>query len=460
MSDQSRPNVLLIVPDDQRFDTIHALGNERVETPTLDSLVRTGCTFSRHHNMGSDRMPVCIPARAMLHSGRTLFHLEGPGGMTTEHPTLAEAFGNAGYRTYATGKWHNGTESFARSFDDGDTLFFHGMGNHWNVPVSSWYPPGEYPDPRPRRLDLGEGSVKSVQQSYDRYVSGTHSSELFTDSLVEFLRSHANSSEDRPFFAYMATMAPHDPRTAPGEYHERYDPADIELPDNVLPKHPFDNGELDIRDEHLENTPRDEANVRQHIADYYAMITHLDAQIGRVLTALEETGQYENTIVVYVGDHGLGLGSHGLMGKQNLYEHSVRVPFVVSGPGVPEDERRDVLSCHYDLYPTLCDLAGLDVPDSVDGETLVPAMDDPDVEPRDSLVLAYRDLHRAIREDRFKLIEYYVEGERRTQLFDLEADPSETTDLSDDDEFAAERERLSERLDARRAAMDDPMLDE
>jgi len=164
-------------------------------------------------------------------------------------------------------------------------------------------------------------------------------------------------------------MAPHDPPTSPGEYVERYDPGALSLSESVAPEHPFDNGHLRGRDEDLEDHPRDPERVRRHLAEYYAIITHLDAQLGRVLDTLEATGQRENTVVAFTADHGLAVGRHGLMGKQNVHAHSVRVPLVVAGPGVPGGERRDALTVHYDLYPTLADLAGVDAPATASAST-------------------------------------------------------------------------------------------
>lgn len=453
-----RPNVLVMVADDQRFDTIGALGNDDIDTPNLDRLVDAGCAFTRAHNMGADHGAVCVPARAMLLSGRHLFHLEGPGDVTEAHPPLPRRFAEAGYRTFGTGKWHNGTEAFNRCFDEGRNVFFGGMGNHWNVPVADRHPDGEYPEPTPHRTDWNTGQIAPQRQIAERYVAGTHSSELFADTTIEFVE--AASGEDRPFFAYMATMAPHDPRSAPGEYLRRYDHEDLPLPESFLTEHPFDNGSLRTRDERLAALPRDPAEVRRHLADYYAMITHLDAQVGRVLDALEEASERENTLVVFTADHGLAVGRHGLMGKQNVYDHSVRVPLLLSGPGVPSGERRDALSCHFDLYPTLCDLAGIDapVPETVDGESLAAVVTEDAAPPRERVLCAYENAQRALRGDRYKLVEYLVDGERHTQLFDLEADPAETENLAGDPDRAEARSRLGRAMRERQAAMDDPLL--
>lgn len=457
MSGVDRPNVALLVADDQRFDTIGALGAE-VATPNLDRLVAGGCAFTRAHNQGSQRGAVCVPARAMLHGGRSLFHLAEGDDVPTDHPALPERFGDAGYRTFATGKWHNGRESFNRCFDEGRNVFFGGMGNHWNVPVADRHPLGEYPADRPHHFDPGgRRTIRPARKTYERFSSGTHSSELFAGTTVDFLREHARSADDRPFFSYTAFTAPHDPRTAPGEYHAMYDPDDVDLPESFETEHPFDNGHLHIRDEDLASHPRDPAEIRRHLADYYAMISHLDSQVGRILDALERTGQRENTLVVFTADHGLAVGQHGLMGKQNVYDHSVRVPLVFSGPGVPAGETREAFTYHHDLYPTLAAFAGLDAPETVDGESLVPVIADDADGPRDAAFAAYADTQRAVRTDRWKLIENDVGGERTTQLFDLDADPAETENLAGEPALADDVSRLRDLLADWQARLDDPL---
>ena len=133
--------------------------------------------------------------------------------------------------------------------------------------------------------------------------------------------------------------------------------------------------------------PRDPGEIKRHIAEYYAMISHLDEALGRLLAALEEKGELDNTIIVFSGDNGLAVGQHGLMGKQNLYDHSVRVPLIFAGPGIPQGEQRDALVYLLDIFPTLCDLTGTDIPASVEGHSLKPCIDDPSQEPRDTLYL-------------------------------------------------------------------------
>ena len=450
-SGADKPNILFFFTDDQRFDTIRALGNDQIVTPNIDSIVEDGTTFTNAYIMGGTSGAVCMPSRAMLMSGRTLFHLERQGqNIPEDHVLLGETLQSAGYNTFGTGKWHNGTRAYARSFNAGAEIFFGGMDDHWNVPACTFDPSGRYDQRCHQTVDFVKQRV--VQKTCDHIHAGKHSSELFCDAAIDYLNGY---NEDKPFFAYVSFMAPHDPRTMPKEYLDMYDPEDISLPENFMPEHPFDNGELRIRDEMLAAFPRTPEEIRKHIAAYYAMITHADAQIGRVLKTLKEAGKADNTIIVFAGDNGLALGRHGLMGKQSVYDHSVHVPLIMSGPGVPKGERRDAFCYLLDIYPTLCDLAGISIPSSVEGKSLVPAMDDSDNRIRKNLSFAYKELHRGIRDERFKLIEYVVKGKRTTQLFDLQSDPFELSNLADDTRYSEELQHLREELVRWRNELDD-----
>jgi arylsulfatase A-like enzyme len=438
-----RPNILFFFTDDQRFSTLNALGHDQVITPTMDRLVDRGTAFTRAYIMGGSCPAVCMPSRAMLMTGRTLFHLDRQGQtIPEEHVLLGECLQQAGYATFGTGKWHNGSDAYARSFTDGAEIFFGGMEDHWNVPACQFDPSGAYDVFKPA-VHNQFYSNDLVQRQCDHITPGKHSSELFCDAAIDFLEHYDGEA---PFFAYVSFMAPHDPRTMPEAYRTMYDPAEIEAPPNLLPQHPFDNGALRIRDELLAPWPRTSEDMRRHIAEYYAMITHVDAQMGRVLEALERVGHADDTIIVFSGDNGLALGQHGLMGKQSMYEHSVRVPLVMAGPGIPSGERRDTFCYLLDIYPTLCELIDVPVPDSVEGCSLLPVMRDPSCAIRDSLVFAYEGCQRSVRDARYKLIEYVVEGQRTTQLFDLVDDPWEQHNLSMEPAYAPHRRRLRQML--------------
>ena len=423
---EARPSVLLILADDYRADAIGATGNPYVQTPTLDRLAAAGAFLTGAYNMGGFQGAICTPSRAMLMTSLALTtvseDLEG-------QPTWPEQFARSGYRTFITGKWHNGAASLRRVFERGRAVFVGGMGDPYNLTVQ----------------DFSPGDAAPVKRTALK-----HDSEAFADEAITFLKSQAPG---QPFLCYVAFKAPHDPRVAPAAWHDRFRASPPPAPANFLPEHPFDNGELRIRDESLLPAPRTEEAVRKELADYYSSIGHLDEQIGRILEALNRSGLARHTLVVFSGDNGLAIGSHGLLGKQNLYEHSVRVPLILVGPGVPAGLRSESLCYLQDVYPTLADLAGVPpIPDTF-GRSLRRLLEDPTAAVRTTVFTAYRDVQRAIRDERFKLIRYPRID--RTQLFDLRADPLERQDLAGRPEHAADVARMLARLKEAQAELGD-----
>lgn len=430
-----RPNILFLFADDMRADTIAAHGNPHIRTPTLDALARRGMSFREAHVFGGDSGAVCVASRAMLMTGRTLFRVE----TTTmgDAPLLPEVLGQAGYRTFGTGKWHNGEASWLRAFQQGRAVMFGGMSNHEAVPVK----------------DLGDDGTLGPLRTETGF-----SSELFADAAIDFLRSHRG---DAPFFAYVAFTAPHDPRQPPDEYRQPYYDALPPLPPNFLPQFPFDNGGVrgergQMRDENLAPWPRSGPVIRQQLAEYYGMVTHLDAQVRRVLDALEATGHADDTIVVFAADNGLALGSHGLLGKQSVFEHSTRVPMILAGRDIPRGRESQALTYLHDLYPTLLGMAGVTAPPGLDGEPLQPLWRGATAAGRASLFTVYTKTQRAIRDQRWKLIAYPALG--HVQLFDLRADPHEITDLAGRVEHRARLQRLRMKLAAAQAGAGDTVV--
>ena len=423
---ERNPNIIFLLADDQRAGTIHALGNAEVITPNLDKIANEGITFNNAYLAGAMNGAVCAPSRAMLMTGRSLFNIDPTGNtIAPEHITLPKALANSGYNTFHIGKWHNGHAAFSRSFDSGSKIFFGGMHSQYNVPTYEFSPEGDYSNDKQNPL------------------SPKHSSELYADAGVKFIQ---NYNSEKPFFLYLAFQAPHDPREMPEEYLDMYDRANISLPPNFMPVHPFDNGELDIRDEWLAGYPRTPEEVKANIVAYYAMITQLDEQIGRVLEALDKKELTENTIIVFSADNGLAVGQHGLMGKQNLYEHSVHVPLIFKGKGIAKGESRDAMAYLYDIYPTLCELAGVEVPSTVEGLSLKPVIENTVKSVRESMFFSYKNFQRAVRKEDWKLIMYNVGGNIKTQLFNLKTDPFETKSLSTDPLHASKLKEMNQVL--------------
>lgn len=264
------------------------------------------------------------------------------------------------------------------------------------------------------------------------WEGGIHWSEVVADETVGFIEEASHSG--RPFFMYVAFNAPHDPRQSPREFVERYPQGQIPVPENFLPEYPYKDligCGPGLRDEALAPFPRSTYSVQVHRQEYYAIITHLDAQIRRILDKLEETGQSEHTLIFFTADHGLSVGHHGLLGKQNMYEHSLRPPMIVAGPKIPQGEKRNAAIYLQDLMPTSIEFAGGKVPEYVEFHCLKPLLEGTRKSSFYPTVYgAYMDLQRMIRVDDYKLIVYPRAGVLR--LFNLAEDRQEMNDLAAD----------------------------
>ncbi len=396
-------NILHLHADDLRADGVHALGNAVVQTPNIDTLVERGTTFTHCYTMGSMIGGVCLPSRTMLLTGKSWRRIPaGRDPKVDASQTLAQVLSRAGYETFHVGKDFAEFTAGIKAFDA-------------NVTADDMTP------------ELRRGT-----------------SERTADAAIKFLKGRG--ADAKPFYIYFAPPVPHDPRAAAPEFHALYSADKIPLPAAFMPQHPWDNGEMTVRDEQLAPWPRTPENTRQQIADYYACITGLDYHIGRVLAQLKAMGELDNTIIIFTGDNGLSLGEHGLFGKQNLYEFGgMHVPCVIAGPGIPKG-RSDALVYLMDLFPTFCDLASAPVPDGVEGRSLMPIIHREATKLRDVLYTAYRDCQRAVRDDRWKLIRYPLVD--RTQLFDLSADPHELNNLAEEPAQAARVAAMTETLQA------------
>ncbi|TNJ42548.1 sulfatase-like hydrolase/transferase [Tamlana fucoidanivorans] len=475
-----KPNVIMIYTDDHRFTGVHALGGQALSTPNLDNLAYTGISFTNAYLMGAFSGATCIPSRAMLLTGRHLFDLDGIGNnIPTNHTMMGEAFMNAGYYAYHVGKWHQDTQSLARGFTSGGLV----MGkpvylqDHFRMPFSQWNKAGNYPKENAFLINWDENGKevrRPVTKNDKRGPTGTetdgpHSSEVIANGAIDFISSY--SEKKKPFFMYLAFHAPHDPRQAPKAYKDMYPEADIALPPSHMLQHPFDNGHIVLRDEQLAPWPRTKQVAQKQLSDYYAIITHLDAQIGRVITALKESGQYDNSIIVVAGDSGLAVGNHGLIGKQNIYdEDGIHIPFIISGGFLDTSNkgRREKAFCYnYDIFPTLCDMAGIKTPGSVTGKSLVPIINHEVNQVRDYTYHAYRQHQRAFRKGDYKLIEYvrapdsnnkkgdFIAGSRVTQLFNITKDPWETFNLADFPEYTELVEQLRKEMKTKAVELGD-----
>jgi arylsulfatase A-like enzyme len=424
---QKYPNVVLVVSDDQRPDTIAALGNPIIKTPHLDQLVQRGSVFLN----ATCANPICTPSRGEILTGCTGIRNQVFDFGRTLDPalkTLPEPFNDAGYRTWYCGKWHNDGRPSKHGYQATQGLYTGGGGKWWKPqtdyrghPITGykgWIFRDQNDQPMPER---GVGLTSDI-------------STKIANAAIEVIESSKS-----PYLLHVNFTAPHDPLLIPRGYENLYAPTDIRLPANFQSDHPFDHGNRGGRDEVLLPTPRTKEVVQADLAAYYAVISHMDDQIGRIMTAIREQGQTESTIIVFTSDHGLAMGSHGLRGKQNMYEHTIRVPMIFAGPGIPKGKKWQGHAYLRDLFPTLVDLAGLP-PVQCDGKSQVPVLRGQVPSLYDFTVGYFRDSQRMIRTDQWKLIEYPLAN--KTQLFDLQNDPFEQHDLAS----ALEHSELTKQL--------------
>ncbi len=447
-----RPNVLFLFADDQCYETVRAFGLTDIDTPNLDRLVEGGTTFTHAHNMGSWSGAVCVASRHMLNTGAFVWHAEqisnriGTTGKpkagdqgTTGWPDFQEKglmwsqlMEKAGYDTYFTGKWHVKA--------DANRIFKTARNIRGGMPQQT---PEGYNRPIEGRPDPWSPHDPKFGGFWE---GGKHWSEVVGDDAVDFLKMAGES--ENPFFMYIAFNAPHDPRQSPKEYVDRYPLDRIAMPENFLPEYPHKD-QIDnpakLRDEALAPFPRTEYAVKVNRQEYYAIITHMDAQIGRILDALEAGGQAENTWIFFTADHGLAVGQHGLMGKQTLFDHSVRVPLMVKGPGVKAGARIDAPVYLQDVMPTALELAGAEKPSHVQFRSLKPIIEGR-ADGYDAIYGGYLKSQRSVVLGKHKLILYPKVP--KVLLFDREKDPLEMKNLAEAPEHAALIRELAARLKA------------
>lgn len=445
-----KPNILFLLTDDQRYDTIAALGNSDIITPHMDALVKDGTACTNAYIEGGYTGAVCMPSRCMIHTAKHLSSLYNLGeDVPKEDTTLGEALQAEGYYTYGMGKWHNGTSSFTRSFNQGDSIFFGGMWDHWNVPMCHYDPSGVYEHTIRITPHFFEQN-KTLRMHCDTLQPGVHSTDILAKTAVDFI---TNYDSQKPFFCYTAFLAPHDPRTMPEKYLEMYKHVDIQLPDNCTQTYPVAYDGKDTRDEDLTPYPRSLERTKEELREYYAMITHLDDKIGEIIQALKEKNLYDNTIIVLCGDNGLGVGSHGFMGKQNTYEHSIKVPLILRGPGIPRGAHIPNRLFLTDIYPTLCELVGAKIPSSVESNSFASLLNPGESLPREDknpMYFIIMNRVRALRYGPHKLSVYIPpQGDSYSvTLHNIESDPLELDNLVKK-EPALAKELMQKLLDMR-----------
>lgn len=413
-----KPNVLFIFADDQCYKTISSLNNDEIKTPNLDRLVARGTTFTHAYNMGGWNGAICVASRTMMVTGKFIWKAESGAKTMAKDldgqfwPQLME---KAGYDTYFTGKWHVQAKN--------DKLFKYSRHVRGGMPQQT---PEGYHRPvegQPDKWDPSDPKFGGFWQG------GKHWSEVVGDDATDYLDIAKGS--DNPFFMYIAFNAPHDPRQSPKKYVDMYPTEKIKLPPSFLPEYPWKDAigcSPKLRDEALAPFPRSKYAIQVNRREYYAIITHMDAQIGRILDQLESTGQADNTYIFFGADHGLSVGHHGLIGKQSLFDHSMRVPFMAVGPGIPAGKKLDTPIYVQDVMATSLQIAGAGRPDHVQFRSLLPLIEDGAAGHYGAISGSYIDLQRCVIDGHHKLILY--PKIKKALLFDLSADPEEMDDLA------------------------------
>jgi len=480
-----KPNIVFLFTDDQTYSSIHALGNNEIITPNLDRLVANGTTFTHAYNMGAWSGAVCAASRAMIMSGRSVWRANKFRHNWKKGDSINKTWGklmeNAGYDTYMTGKWHIDTPA--------KKVFKQVVHQRAGMPKDAWNHRkmvakfdslAKINRKKAEGKSLAEikglGSEKIMPIGYNRPTSpddkswspsdpkfggfwkgGEHWSKVLADDALNFI-NRAKTKED-PFFMYLAFNAPHDPRQAPQEFQDMYDLNKISLPKSWMPEYPdrnlIANGN-NLRDEALAPFPRTEYATKVHIKEYYASITYLDVQVGKILDALEASGKMDNTYIILTADHGLAMGRHGLLGKQNLYDHSIRPPLLITGPNIPKNNKVDADVYLQDVMATSLDLAGIKKPNYVFFNSFKNlALGKQKESNYKEIYGAYLKVQRMIRKDGYKLLVY--PGAKKVKLFDMNNDPEEMNNLATDKKYTSKITSLYTDLLKLQIEMKDPL---
>ena len=411
----TRPNILFILADDQSPFDLKAYNPASVlDTPVLDRLASEGMVLDGAYHMGSWSGAVCTPSRHMIMSGRTVWHIPGrhPNAGNQEwvpvdlpEYTMAAVFNRAGYATMRTCKKGN---SYAAA----------------------------------------NAKFVVCRESSKRGGTDETGSAWHAEQVLNYLDDRQRADDTRPFLIYYGFSHPHDPRNGKVDLLAKYGavnhadrntlppahPDQPPLPVNYLPAHPFPHGHPGLRDEVDVSgvwEKRDERTIRNEWGREFACSENIDIQIGRVLEKLAEMGELDNTYIFYTADHGIAIGRHGLQGKQNLYEHTWRVPFIVKGPGISPGSRAQGNIYLLDVLGTICDLAGIAPPETVESVSFRSVLEGRQEGIREVLYGVYcggtKPGIRSIRKGDWKLIKYDVMNStvRQTQLFNLKDNPHE-----------------------------------
>ena len=441
MPETARPNILWLCTDQQRYDTIRALGNSRINTPNIDRLIGEGVAFERAYCQS----PVCTPSRASFLTGRyprTTRCRQNGQAMPPDERLISRILADHGYTCGLAGKLHLASCSEGKvetRIDDGYATF------HWSHHPQPDWPENAYTQWLAEKGKTWEELYQGPGSGYAKEGIPTayHQTSWCAEMTIDFLREN----KGRPWMFSFNCFAPHHPFDPPKEFLEKYAPDDMPLPKRrageLANKPKFQQldsvwahnnpGYFDVKG----MTNRDQREVT---AAYYAMCEHIDQQVGRILDALDESGQRDNTIVIFMSDHGEMLGDHGLYLKgPHFYEEAVRVPLVLRWPEkFKADHRVDALVELTDIAPTLLECADIEIPNRMQGRSMKRLLSG-EADPghfRDFVFSEYYNswTHKdgygtMLRTEDAKIVVYH--GQETGEMYDLRNDPDEFENLWD-----------------------------
>ena len=393
----SQVNIILIESDDQSNLAVGAYGYGTIKTPNIDKLAASGVYFTNAYNMGCWSPAVCVPSRTMLMNGTYLWEASKIKANNTPGLSLTERLKNTGYDTYFTGKWHALGKSPKNVFDTYGTIL--------------------------------PGQLKTYNSSQGHYT------DIVGKEAVSFINKAAK--KNNPFFMYVAFNAPHVPRQTAQKYYDLYPANTIALPPSVKkgPLHPH------IKYNYT-SAPLNPKVMQKRYQQNNAMVTHMDERVGDIIAALKQNELYENSIIIFMSDHGISFGENGVAGKVCLYDISSKAPLIIKGPGIPKKVKNSKRVYLQDLYPTILDLINLEIPDYIDYKSLKPMIENTlEPSPHESIYLAMFNDQRGIVKDNYKLI-FYPEGET-AELYNLEKDPWEINNLITDKKLKNRIQRMT-----------------
>ena len=440
-----KPNVLFLISDDLNT-ALSGFGHPQCQTPNLDRLAARGMKFENMHC----QYPVCGASRASLMSGLypyTNLTLGNAGTLRGSMPdvvTLSQSFRKNGYYAARVSKIYHMRIPFEIIEGTADCDDPHSWDETFNVKAPEQNAPGEKTNWSPK--DTGSQTFTGVVATGG---DSDHADGMAADRAIEIL----NKVDDKPFFLAVGFVRPHVPLVAPKRYFDQYDRESMVAP--VVP-----DGDLDDVPGIIRNYKRNSTTYgvtpelhKGLLQSYYASVSYMDAQVGRVLDALKENGLEDNTIVVFSSDHGYLLGHHNKFQKQHLFEEATRVPFIVRVPWLKDQHGNATqkITELVDLYPTLTELAGIKHPETIQGTSLTPLLSDPNSSDwkKDHAFTISRSGGESIRTQQWRYTHWGF-GEKGAELYDLKNDPGEFTNLANNPDYAEVVKKLKKRLIAKR----------